>query len=158
MHEEYIDMVDAQFAAKSIDVCTHLPRVASPRLGENRNFAAIGLFERFRHMRMATVGVGTVKKMQALIVAVEQEFGESGNTQIGLMGMMADAHRAGAHRQTAGADAGATQSHAVRSGELPVERWQSQKALGIRCQSRGGESAGGVVEESAATHFGSSRN
>jgi hypothetical protein len=64
------------------------------------------MFERFGDVRMASVGIGGVEETQAVVVAVEQEIGESFDAERGLIGMITGADGASAHGETAGFDAG----------------------------------------------------
>jgi hypothetical protein len=112
------------------------------------------MLEGFGDVRMAAVGIGSVKKTKAVIVAVEEEFGEAFDTERSLVGMVADADRAGAHGQAAGLYAGFAEGDGIGSGELlgksrdgegPAEKC-------VRMKPGGSGGASGAMEEFASFH------
>jgi len=71
VHQENIDVVDAQFAAEAVEIGAHFCGIAGPGFGEDGDFAAIDLLQSFGDMRMAAVGISRVKKTKPLVVAVQ---------------------------------------------------------------------------------------
>jgi len=130
VHEENVDVVDAEFAAEAIEVGAHFGGVARPGFGEHGDVAAVDVLESFGNVRMTAVGVRGVEKMQALMVAVEQQTGEAVDAEGGLVGVVANTNGAGAHGEATGDDAGVAERNAVGGVEFFVERGDGQKALG----------------------------
>ena len=49
---------------------------------------------------MAAIGIGRIEKEEAVVVAIEEQFRQAADTEIGLVRMMADADRSRAHGKT----------------------------------------------------------
>ena len=114
------------------------------------------MLERIGDMGVAAVGVRCIKKAQAIGVAVLQEGGESGEAEVGLMRLAADADRAGAHGEAGRLDAGAAEGDGIRGGKFLGGRGQGEEALGEggRVEREGSGGVGGVTEETATAHEG----
>src|SRR5256885_10254344 len=130
VHQANVEIIGAKFAAETIEVGASGGGIACPRLRENSDFVAGHMLEGFSDMRMAAVGIGRIKKAQAVVVAVQEKFGETFDTERGLVGMMSGAHRAGAHGETAGLNAGLADRDRVRSAELAGQAGQSPEVAG----------------------------
>src|SRR3954468_3527960 len=77
MHEAYIDIVGAEFAAEAIKIFASSFSVPRPGFCKHRHFIPRHVLERFRDMGVTPIGIGSVKKAQPLIVAVQQESREA---------------------------------------------------------------------------------
>ena len=112
--EDYVDVVDTQFAAEAIEIAPDAGWVAVVGLGHDDDFIAGELFDRGGYVGMAAVGVGGVEEAEAVLVeAVDEEAREGAHTETGLIGGSAEAYGAGAHGETAGADAGLAEDDLV---------------------------------------------
>ena len=118
VHEADVDVVGAQFLAKTIEIGAGFGWIAGPGLGQDRDLVARKMFERLGHMGMAAVGVGSVEESQAVIVAVEQEIGQTLHAQRGLVGVMSAADRARPHGKTTGGNAGPAENDRIRRAEF----------------------------------------
>ena len=80
VHEADIEIVRPEFFAEAIEIGPHAIGVARPGLGQDRDFVARHVLQRFGNVRMAAVGVGGIEEAQAVIVSVQQEIGETLNS------------------------------------------------------------------------------
>jgi len=72
MHQEDVDLFDAEFAAEAVDVGAHFVGIARPGFGKDGDLGAVELLERGGDVGMAAVGVGGVEEAEAVfVVAVE---------------------------------------------------------------------------------------
>ena len=71
------------------------------------------MLQRFGDVLMAAVGVGGVKKAQAVIVSVEQKIRETFHSKSRLMRVMSHADGSGSHGEAAGLDAGVAERDRV---------------------------------------------
>src|SRR5438552_4759687 len=100
VHKEDVDIFGAEFATKAVEVGAHAVGVTRPRFGKHGYFAAVDVLERFGNVRMAAVGIGGIEKEEAVVVAIEEQFRQAADTEIGLVRMMADADSASTHSET----------------------------------------------------------
>ena len=118
VHQADVEIVGAEFVAETVEIRAHAVGVACPRLGDDRDFVALHVLQCLGNVWMASVGVGGVEESQAVIVSVAQEIGEALNPERRLVRVMSGADGAGAHGQSAGLNARATQSHRVGGREF----------------------------------------
>jgi len=154
VHEADIKVVGAEFAAKAVEVGAGGGGVASPSLCENGDFVAGDMLEGFGDVRVTAVRVGAVEKTQAMVVAVEEQVGETFDAEGGLMRMMAGTDRASAHGEAACLYAGLAERDGVRSAEFSRERCESKRASreGGGMEREGTGCASSAMEEFAAFH------
>ena len=159
VHQADIDVVGTQFFAKAVEIGAGLDRIARPRFCENRDLVAGEVLERLRHMRMAAIGVGSVEKTQAIVMAIEQQIGQAFHAQSGLVRVMSAADCAGPHRETTSGDSGFAQHHCVCRGELARQRRQRTHGPGqaSRPNPRRSHSGGCPDDEVSAFHGASSK-
>ena len=73
---------------------------------------------------MAAVGIGGVEETKAVVIAIEEQVGETLDAKRGLMRVVAGADGAGAHGETAGLDAGFAQGDGVGGAEFARKVWE----------------------------------
>src|SRR6266849_3751472 len=77
VHEADVDVIDAEFAAKAIEIGTSGGRVTGPGFGEDGDFVTGDVFEGFGDMGVAAVRISGVEEAQAVVVAIEEQVGEA---------------------------------------------------------------------------------
>jgi len=125
MHEADVDMVSAQFAAKTVEIGAGGDGVAGPRFREHGDFIARDVLQGFGDVRVTAVGISGIEEAQAVVVAIEEQIGEAFDAQSSLVGMMTAADSAGAHGEAAGLDAGLSEGYSVCGAELARESGES---------------------------------
>jgi hypothetical protein len=160
MHQEQIDVVDAEFAAKAVNVRAHFFGFARPGFGEDGHFAAVHVLESFADVWMAAVRIGSVEETQALVVAIQEQTREAIDAESALVRGMPGADGAGAHRQATGDDAGAAERDRISGGNFSSYGGEGKKALrqGVRGESRGSDPARGMVKKSSTAHRDLTKN
>jgi hypothetical protein len=118
VHQANVEIVGAKFLAETIQVGAGGGRIARPSLGQHGYLVSRHVFERFRHVRMTSVGVGGVEETQAMVVAIEQQGRQAINAQRGLVRVMTGAHRTRTHSQSAGFDPSLSDGDRVVRAEL----------------------------------------
>ena len=122
MHQADVEVVGAEFAAEAVEIGAHGGGVARPGFGEDSDFVARHMLQRLGDVRMASIGVRSIEEAQPVVVAIEQQIGESFDAKRGLMRMCSRADGAGAHGEAAGFNSGAAESDGVGGGEFRRER------------------------------------
>ena len=125
MHEADVDMISAQFAAKTVEIGAGGDGVAGPRFRQHGDFIARDLLQGFGDVRVTAVGISGIEEAQAAVVAIEEQVGEAFDAESSLVGMMTAADSAGAHGEPAGLDAGLAEGHSVCGAELARESRES---------------------------------
>src|SRR6266850_8536707 len=154
VHQTDVDLIDAEFAAEAIKISACGSGVARPGFGEDSDLVTGNVLESFGNVRMAAVGIGGIEEAQAAIVAIEQQIGQAFDAERSLVGMVADADRAGAHGEAAGPDAGLAESYRIGCGELARERGNREGAARERRGVEPSPSCGAssAMEKFAAFH------
>src|SRR5579862_6004917 len=114
------------------------------------------MLERFRDMRVTAVRVRRVEEAKAVVVPVEEEFGQAVHAQRRLVRVVAHAHCARAHRQQARLDARFAQRDRFVRFEFARERrkWTHSPGATDECGGEQSRSCGtsGAMEEDASLH------
>src|SRR6266849_1486962 len=154
VHEADVDVIDAEFAAKAIEIGTSGGRVTGPGFGEDGDFVTGDVFEGFGDMGVAAVRISGVEEAQAVVVAIEKQVAKTLYAEGGLVRMVAGAGGAGAHGEAAGLDAGLAKGDGVRGTELAGKRRESEGAAceGGSVKRDGSGSASGAMDKIAAFH------
>src|ERR1043166_4220781 len=113
MHQHDVEIIGAEFFAEAVEIGAHFSGIARPRFGKHRNFVTRNMLERLSNMRMASIRVSRVEETESVVIAIEQQIGESFDAKRGLVGMMSTANGSGPHRQTAGVNAGPAENDGV---------------------------------------------
>src|SRR5439155_9343144 len=100
------DVVRAQLFSETVQIGAHSGCIAGPRFRQHRDLVSGYVLERFANMRMASIGIRSIEKPQTVIVPVQKHFGESLDSESGLVRVMSDPNRSRAHGQPAGVDPG----------------------------------------------------
>src|SRR5207253_2031147 len=153
-----VQIIGSQFPPEAVEISTSFGWIARPGLGEHRNFVARYVLEGLRHMGMAAVGVGGVKKSQAVVVAVEEQIGQTLHAQSSLMRVMSAAHGAGSHREPARGNIGLPEGYGIRRSELAGPGGQGMRPRGQTSPTdqRCSHSAGCAYYEFSPLHGASS--
>src|SRR5260370_4536792 len=101
MHEEHVDIIGAELTPETIEIGAGGGGVARPSLREDGDLVAGDVLKGFGDVRVAAIRIGGVEETQAVVVAVEEQVGETFDAEGGCMGMVADANGAGAHEEAA---------------------------------------------------------
>ena len=91
-----------------------------------------------------------------MVVAVEQQIGQSFHPQRGLVGVMPRSDRAGPHRQAAGADSSFAQNYRVRRAELARQAGQRAGREPFAAQPSRSHAVSGTSDEFSTLHGSSS--
>src|SRR5947208_16067518 len=124
MHQHDIDVVSAQFFAEAVQIGAHGGRVACPRFRKHSDFVALHMFDSFSNMRMTSIGIGRIKKPQAMVVSVQQQIGKPLYPERSLVRMMADTDGTGSHCQATGANTRAPERHRISCAEF-LSKWRN---------------------------------
>src|SRR5438270_2676166 len=104
VHEADVEIVGIQLAAEAVEIGTRRLRIACPGLCHYRDLVPRNMAKRISHVRVTPVGIRSVQEAQAMIVAIQQELGESLNSQRALVRGVSVSNGARSHCQTAGLD------------------------------------------------------
>jgi hypothetical protein len=75
MHQANINLLDAKLAPETLEVGARGRRIARLGLRKHRHLVARHVLQRLCHVRMASIRIGSVKKAQAVIVAIHKQIG-----------------------------------------------------------------------------------
>ena len=79
VHEADVDVIGLQLPSKAVEIVARSLRIASPRFCHHRDLIARALPDCFGDVRMAAVCIRCIEEAQAMVVAVEQQIGETFN-------------------------------------------------------------------------------
>src|ERR1700761_8118335 len=106
---------------------------------------------------MAAVGVGRIEEAKAiLVVTIEQQRDKRTGAEASLIGLPTAADGAGAHGQTAGADAGAAKDYLIVRAVFAVGSGYGEAggAGGLAGDPCSSQARGGAAKEISAEHGG----
>jgi len=126
VHQADVEVVGAEFAAEAVEVGAGFFGIAGKSLGQNGDFVARYVLERFGYVRMASVGIGGIEEAEPLVVSIEQDCGETLHAEISLVRVVTGADRAGAHGEATGLDAGISERDQIVGREPGGERCVSE--------------------------------
>ncbi len=112
--EDDVDVVDAEFAAETLEVAGDAGGVAGVGLGHDDDLVSRELPDGSGDVGVASVRVGCVEEAEAVVVvAVEEQTRERVCAEACLVGGASEADGAGSHGETRGADPGAAEDDLV---------------------------------------------
>ena len=154
--EQDVDVVGAELAAEAIEVIANFLGIAVVGLGEHGDFVARQLLDGRRYIRMAAVGVGGVEEAKSvLVVAVEHHRDEWIGAEARLIRRAAAADGAGAHSETASADAGAAEDDVIVGTVFAGDGgYRKASCTCLTGDPGGGQARSGATKEISAMHRG----
>src|SRR5438552_16907925 len=106
MHEADVDMISAQFAARTVEISAGGDGGASPRFRQHGDFIARDLLQGFGDVRVTAVGISRIEEGQASVAATQEQVADACDAESSRLGMMTAADSAGSHGEPAGLAAG----------------------------------------------------
>ena len=154
VHQEDVDVINAKLFAEAVEVSPHSGRVPRPGFREHGGFVSRHVLQGFCHVGMTSVRIGGVKKMQTVVVAIQQHVGKALDSEGGLMRVMADANGTSTHGEPAGVDTRVAEHNGVGGGELFCQFGRGPGVAAEFCSEPGSsDSVGGGGYEFAAFHL-----
>ncbi len=138
VHQEDVDVINAKLFAEAVEVGTHAHGIARPGFRQHSGFVSRDVLQCLCHVGMTSIGISSVKEAQAVVIAIQQQVRKALDSERGLVGMMADAYRPGAHGKTAGVDTSVAEGDCVGGGELLCELGRRPGVAAESCSEPGG--------------------
>src|SRR5690348_8260725 len=84
VHKKDVNVINAKLFAEAVEISTHAGGIARPRFRQHGGFVSRHVLKSLSHVGMTSVGISSVEKAEAVVVAIQQHVRKTLHAKSGL--------------------------------------------------------------------------